>query len=157
MKRTAFLALAALAIFACQPPAQQAGLPDEDVAAINALMDDLVDAELAGNWEGVAELMAEDVVSMPANMPLMQGRDEWAAWVESMGFSVTELTFDIVEMDGRGDLAYLRIAFSEVFTVEGASEPVEETGKCLWMMRKQADGSWLLSTWLCNSDLPPAE
>jgi uncharacterized protein (TIGR02246 family) len=158
MKWIGFLAVVALAIVACQPAAQEAGpLSEEDAAAINALLSDVIDDELAGDWIGVAGVMTEDVVSMPPNLPLMQGRDAWLAWVESMGISIAELTIDVVEIDGRGDLAYVRLAYSESFTVEGASGPAAETGKCLWMMSKQADGSWLLSTWICNSDLPPAE
>ncbi|MGD2217242.1 MAG: SgcJ/EcaC family oxidoreductase [Gemmatimonadales bacterium] len=157
MKRMGVLAVAALMVTACQPATQQAGLAEEDVAAINALLDEVTEAELAADWVSVAGVMTEDVISMPANMPLMQGRDAWLAWVESMGIAVTELSLDVVEIDGRGDLAYARLAYSEAFTVEGAAEPVEEAGKCLWMMRKQDDGSWRLSTWICNSDLPAAE
>jgi uncharacterized protein (TIGR02246 family) len=157
MKRIGFLAVVVLPIFACQPAVQQAGLAEEDRAAINAMISDLVDAELAGDYETVAGMMVADVVSMPSNMPLIEGRDAWSAWVESMGFAVTDLAVDIVEMDGRGDLAYLRMTYTESLTVEGASEPIDEVGKCLWLVRKQADGSWLLSTWICNSDLPAAE
>jgi len=156
MKRMVF-AVAALVIVACQPTAQQAGLTEEDRAAISAMISDLTDAELAGDFEAVAGMMTADVVSMPANMGVMEGRDAWSAWVESMGFSVTDLNVDIVEMDGRGDLAYLRMAYTESFAVEGAAEPVEEVGKCLWIVRKQADGSWRVSTWICNSDLPATE
>jgi uncharacterized protein (TIGR02246 family) len=155
MKWMGLLAVVALAIVACQPAAPEAGrLSEQDVAAINALLSDLTEAELAGDWVGVAGFMTEDVVSMPSNMPSMQGRDAWLAWVESMGFAIAELTIDVIEIDGRDDLAYVRLAYSEAFTVEGAAEPVEESGKCVWMMSKQADGSWLLSTWICNSDLP---
>ena len=142
---------------ACQPPPQQTGLAEEDKAAIRAQLDELIDAELVGDWETAAGMLTEDVVSMPANLPLIQGRDEWLAWVESMGIAVEGLTLDNVEIDGRGDLAFARIGYSETMTVGDATEPVEDTGKCLWVMRKQADGSWLLYTWICNSDLPPAE
>jgi ketosteroid isomerase-like protein len=108
--------------------------------------------------DAVAEIMTEDVVSMPAGQPLLEGRDAWLAWVESQDFSVAELTAEAVEIDGRDGFAYLRVTYSEAFTVAGVAEAVEEVGKCVWVLRRQANGSWLVSTWICNSDLPlPAE
>jgi len=132
-------------------------MSEDDAAAIRAVVDGVVEAELANDWEGVAAAMTEDVVSMPANQPLMEGKDAWLAWVASQGFNVTELTSEVVELDGRDGLAFVRTSYSETFTVAGVSEPIEEVGKCLWVFHKQADDSWLLSTWICNSDLALAE
>ncbi|UCC71861.1 MAG: DUF4440 domain-containing protein [Gemmatimonadota bacterium] len=157
--RSMMLAVLALALASatCQPAAQEAGpLSEEEAAAIRAVVDGVVEAELANDWEGVAVALTEDVVSMPANEPVIEGRDAWLAWVASMGFNVLELTTEVLDVDGRDGIAYLRSSYSETFTAAGVAEPVEEEGKCVWIFQKQADGSWLVSTWICNSDLPLA-
>ena len=76
--RKIVLALMALATASvgCQPAAQEAGpLSDADVAAIQAVVDRLIDADLAGDWDAVAALFADDCVFMMPNQPALEGKD----------------------------------------------------------------------------------
>jgi ketosteroid isomerase-like protein len=154
--------LAAFALFfataACQPAAETVGpLSDEDVAAIRALHQEQVEAGLAGDWDAVGAFFAEDFVYMPPNMPVVHGRATWVEAAKAMGFDIIEMTTEILDIDGRGDLAYLRGAYSETFTVEGMPGPISDTGKFVWILRKQPDGAWLITTWIWNADQIPGQ
>ena len=59
-----------------------------------------------------------------------------------------------VAIDGRGDLAFARGTYSWTVRV-GEGEPVSDTGKWLTIGRRQADGTWLLSQDIWNSDQGP--
>jgi uncharacterized protein (TIGR02246 family) len=152
---TALLFMAPLA--ACQAPAPEAGpLSEEDVAAIEASADIFVEAALAGDWEALAALYAEDVVLMPPNGPVVEGRVAIQDFLESFPF-ITQFAVTIVQIDGRGDLAFVRGTNSMTLIVEGTSEPIHITGKYVEIWRKQPDGKWLIAVDIWNSDLPLPE
>jgi ketosteroid isomerase-like protein len=151
------LALLALALTsaACQPPAQEAGpLSEEDIAVIRARADSYAEAMLAHDWAAVASGYTEDAVMMAPNEPLIEGRAAIQASYEAMPITVTGYTNTPVEIDGRGDLAYVRGVISATGTIEGMPAPVSDTIKYLAVVRKQPDGAWLTTHVSWNSDLP---
>jgi len=146
------------AVVRCQPAAETVGpLSEEDVAAIRALHEEQIEAGLTGDWDAVGAFFAEDLVYMPPNFPLVHGRAAWVEGAKAMGFDIIEMTTEILDIDGRGDLAYLRGAYSETFTVQGMPGPISDTGKFLWILRKQPDGAWLITTWIWNADQIPGQ
>jgi uncharacterized protein (TIGR02246 family) len=157
--RTLLLAVLAIALAStpCQLPAQEAGpLSDEDALAIRAVPQALTEAALASDWAGVAALYTEDAVFMPPNEPAVQGRAAIEAW-----FAVfppfTEFNVEVTEIDGRGDLGFLRATFSMTIVPEGAPEPIQATGKVLAIYRRQPDGTWLIAVDIHNTDQPSPE
>jgi uncharacterized protein (TIGR02246 family) len=160
--RSVLLAALALALTstACQPPAQEAaGLSEEDVAAIEAIPDAWAEATLAGDWAAVAALFTEDGVFMPPNEPAVEGRAAIEAWT-STNFGLltyTEFTSEALEIDGRGDIAYVRGRYEVTLMPEGAPEPIRESGKWVAIMQKQPDGSWLTLVDIFNTDQPLPE
>ncbi len=155
--RTMVLAALALGLAgsACQPPAQETGgLSEKDVVAIRNVLDSIIEADLAGDWAAAAAFATEDFVYMGANQPIIEGKAGWQTHVESYNVSFIDLSVTQVEIDGRDDLAYLRGAYSQTFTLGDSTEPTEDIGKFLWILRKQPDGSWLLALSISNSDLP---
>jgi uncharacterized protein (TIGR02246 family) len=152
---TALMFMAPLA--ACQAPAPEAApLSEEDVAAIKASTDSFVEALLAGDWAAFAALYTEDAVVMPPNVPVVEGRVDLQAFLEPLSrFTQVELT--IVQIDGRGDLAFVRATYSETYSVEGTPEPIHNTGNSVTIWRKQADGKWLIALDISNFDLPLPE
>ncbi len=158
--RTTLLAVlaAAVASAACQPQAQEpVGLSEEDVAAIRGVAESYAEAMLANDYAAVAAHYAEDAVLMSPNAPLVEGRAAIQAGLEALRGSVTEYSNTPVEIEGRGDLAYARGTLSLAQAVEGMAEPVRDTAKYLVILRKQPDGSWLLTQVCWNSDLPLPE
>jgi uncharacterized protein (TIGR02246 family) len=148
-----------LVVAACARPAPEAGpLTDEDIAAIKDLGErQVVEALLAEDFAAFAAMFTEDAVRMPPNEPLHQGRAAIEAWAtQNWGpLTTTEFTQEALEIAGRGELAYVRGTYSATVEVPGVSEPITEVGKMLAILRKQPDGSWLLSHAIYNADAPP--
>jgi len=143
----------------CQTAAREsASLSEADVAAIGAVHETFLAAERANDWDGVAALMAEDAVIMPMGHPALDGPARYleyvASLVEDYGVVITDFSGTILELQGRGDLAYLRSTWSHTMTMEGVAESINEAGKQLIILRRQSDGSWLASEWIWNSDGP---
>jgi len=157
--RSVLLAVLSLALvsLACQPPAAEVGqLSEADKTAIQAVVDDVAEATLASDMEALYAKMTEDLVEMPPNQPALEGLAAYREWLESQDISVSELSVAVAEIDGRGDLAYLRATYSETFTV-GEAGPIEEQGKFVSILKKQADGSWRIAIEIWNSNPPAAE
>ncbi len=160
--RTPLLAVPALALAlastACQVPAQEAGpLSDEDVAAIRAVAQSYTEAMLANDYAAVASHYIEDAVLMSPNAPLVDGRAAIQAALEGLPGTVTEYSSTPVEIEGRGDLAYARGAFTQARAIADMPEPWRDTAKYLVILRKQPDGAWLITQVCWNSDLPLPE
>lgn len=157
-RRMVFAVLAlALASTACQRPAQEpAGLSEEDVASIRASTESFAEAIRAGDWAGATAFYTEDAVFMPPNEPALQGRAAIEAWMGAFP-PLTQFSLTAVEIDGRGDLAYVRGTLSMTIMPEGAPQPIQESGKYIEIRRKQSDGSWLMAVDIFNSDLPLPE
>ncbi len=109
----------------------------------------------ASDWAALAALYTEDAVFMAPNAPAVEGRAAIRAWLEP--FPPIEYEGTVVEIDGRGDLAFVRGNYSETYTVEGAPEPIHHAGKYVEIWRRQPDGSWLIAVEIWNSDLPLPE
>jgi ketosteroid isomerase-like protein len=134
---------------ACGPSVQEAGLlSHEDVAAIEAFVEAHVQAGLAGDWEAWYSHYADDAVAMWPNRPAVEGLE---ALREVKLNRALEYELSPVEIDGRGDLAFVRATFSLLLDYEGA---VTNEGKLVWILRRQSDGSWLIAINISNSDLP---
>ena len=142
---------------ACQTPAPT-GLSETDKAAIQKVVDE---AARIGNaptkdWGAyVRAYYTEDAVVLPPNGPAVQG---WALMEPRFAAfpPMSDFRPQIIEVDGRGDLAYVRGTYSMMLTLPGATEPINDTGKYIEIWRKQADGSWRVIRDIFNSDLPVA-
>ena len=158
-RTTLFVVLVlALASTACQPPTQEAaGLSEEDVAAIRSLIDSYEQAVIAGDYQAAAAVWAEDVIRMPPNVPMIQGKAAMMEEFEARTYVVEEFDQAFEEIDGRDGLAYARGPYSITLAIPGYPEPVSDTGKSLAILRQQADGSWVMTIGIFNSDLPLPE
>jgi ketosteroid isomerase-like protein len=141
----------ALTVTACQ--GGPAMLSDADAAAIRAGSDTFAENVVSGNRAAVAALYTEDATLMPPNEAAIQGRANIQAWMEAFP-PVTQMDLTIEEMEGRGDMAFVRGTFTMTLAPEGVPEPIQERGKYLEIRKKQADGSWLMTADIFNSDLP---
>jgi len=164
---TLFLVLFSLT--ACQPPASEepsesmsesdmaepAGLSAEDLAAHEATTQAWMDAVLAADWDALGATYTEDAVLMAPNSEAIVGRAGIQAFFESFP-PIGGIELHPAEVEGVGDLAYVRGTFTLTLTPEGA-DPIIDSGKYLEIRRKQADGTWLLSRDLFNSSLPLPE
>jgi uncharacterized protein (TIGR02246 family) len=129
-------------------------LPENEAAAIKALASSVDQAALAGDWPGLVGLFEEDCTVMPPNGSEIHGRSAFSTFIESMGLKVYTHSIEFHDVDGHEDLAFARGKYSESFTVSGTEGTIEDSGKVLATLRRQADGSWKFSRWMWNSDLP---
>ncbi len=151
---TLILAAIALGVTACQPT-QPAALSEEDLQGIRDVTAQWQAAAVANDNAGLAALYTEEAVFMPPNQPAVEGRASIQTWIESFpAMTTAELVID--EIDGRGDLAFVRGHYDITMTgPDGALIP--DRGKYLEIRRRQPDGAWLLAVDIFNSDLPQPE
>jgi len=114
---------------------------------------------LAKNWAMLASRFTSDGEMLPPNEPAVKGRAAIQAWMTAYP-PISAFTVETPEIDGVGDFAYTRGAYTITVTLPGATSPVQDHGKYLAISRKQADGSWLITHDIFNSDValapPPA-
>ncbi|HEX9580992.1 MAG TPA: nuclear transport factor 2 family protein [Gemmatimonadales bacterium] len=144
-----------LPLAACQSRMSDSmGLSEADVAAIRTVHDQLVANERAGNWDAVIALFTPDVMLFHANTPPWKGGAAVKAAVDAMQLKIVQLHATPAIIEGRGDLAYLRGTYHESFTVGGGTTEIEDSGNYVWILRKQADGRWLVAEGVAVSDRP---
>ncbi len=156
MKRISPVAacVALLVMAACQPPGP-ATLSEEDIAGIEATSQAWGEAANTGDWAALGATYTEDAVLLPPNEPAVQGRSDIQAWFEALP-PVSEIIDEVVDIDGVGDVAFVRGSYTLTMTPEGM-DAVADTGKYLEVWRKQADGSWLIYRGIFSSNLAAAQ
>jgi ketosteroid isomerase-like protein len=127
-------------------------LGTEDIAAIRAVTDDWARLVVAREYDSLVARYTEDAVVMPPHQPAVHGRKAIREWCSEFP-GLTAASFDIEEIDGRGDLAYVRGSYRMTIEARGA-EAVEDVGKYIEIRKKQPDGSWLIAADIFNSDKP---
>ena len=133
-------------------------LSDEDIAAIKAIGPAIDKATLEWDIETLLDLWTEDTLLMNQNAPIVKGRQGIAAYYKAAeSATYTGHKHELLEVDGYGDIAYARGAFKTAMVIKGIPEPIKSEGKTLLIFRKQTDGSWLISIFCWNSDLPLPE
>lgn len=117
-----------------------------DEQAIRALIGRWIDATREQDVEAVLALMSHDAVFLTPGAPPMQGKD---AFARSMRGALGDNSFDAVsEIDEvviSGDMAYCRTRLSITITSKHGKLPMERSGHTLSILRKGADGQWLLT------------
>lgn len=136
----------------CQAPQGPAGLSEADRTAIRQAGENYGRLVNAKDSKGAVALFADDATVLPPNQAAVQGRAAIQAWMEASP-PLSNFQSQLLEIEGRGDLAYDRGTYSLTVTPVGAA-PIEVRGKYLSILRKQADGSWKFQRDIWNSDLP---
>jgi uncharacterized protein (TIGR02246 family) len=150
MRPTFLLTALSCAALACQPvPAK---LSDADIAAIRAATDSYATQAVAGRDSAVAAQYTENAIAMPPNQPALEGRAAIRAWFEAFP-PMSAMSFTVLDIDGRGDLAYVRGTYTLTIAASNKTPAMPDHGKYLEVRRRQADGSWLITADIFNSDV----
>jgi ketosteroid isomerase-like protein len=139
----------------CQKPVET-GLSAEDEAAIRAVVDkaQAIDQSTEeGLTSYVKTYYAADVTVMPPNQPAVTGHDAIISVFKEMP-PYEDFLAEILSIDGRDGLAYVRGRYSFNMQMPGVETPVHDTGKYIEIWRKQADGGWKVYLDIFNSDVP---
>ena len=144
------LPLVMVFLSACQA-APPAGLSDADKTAIRQGEDLFMTSANGKNFGAAAAAYLDDASVLPPKGPALNGKQEIQKFLS--GFPpISDFKLDIVDIDGRGDLAYVRGNYSMTISPPGAA-PIHDRGKYVEIWRKQADGSWKIKWDIFNSDV----
>jgi ketosteroid isomerase-like protein len=151
-----YVAILGVGLAATTATAQSAKLTDKDVAGIKASTGAFAKGVLAAEYAAVSNLYTETASFLPPHEKALAGRAPIEAWMKGLP-PVKEFKLDPVEIDGRGDLAFVKGTFTLTLLPPGAPGPITDVGKYVEIRRRQADGSWLIAVDIFNSDLPPPQ
>lgn len=133
---------------------------EDDIAAIEEVLNQYAVTATAGDFEGWLSLHADDVVKMPPGEPAIFGREALRASF-APGFDAFDLNCIIYpeETQVHGDLGYARGTYTISATPKAGGGTIDlmKDGKYLTLCKRQADGSWKISHDCYNSNLPPAQ
>jgi len=117
----------------------------DDEQAIRNLINEWQRATAAGDAERLRPLMAEDVVFLTPGQAPMCGRQAFMDnFREGMKHYQIESQGEIKELYIANDLAYCWTHLSVTVTPHHEGRPMRRSGNVLSILRKQADGRWMI-------------
>lgn len=125
-------------------------LSESDRAAIRHAGAAYAAAVNAGDVEGRLALHTEDAILLPPDHASVQGKVAIRAFFES-GLPVADFQVQILEIDGRDDLAYTREVVTFTHHPPGVA-PIQRRIKVMAVWRRSADGSWKIFRDAWNAD-----
>lgn len=151
-RRLSSMVILCLALAGCEVQVSQA-LSDADETAVRDGVESVLSAANAQDFAAWAEIYADDAVLLPPNGPTVESRAAIREWLMMLP-PTSDWKLEIAEIDGVGDLAYVRGGYSLMITPPGLDAPVADQGKFIQIWRKQAGGSWKAVREIFNSNLP---
>ena len=142
-----------LVFAACARPSGSADTSTADVVAITSLRDSIQAAETGGRPDGLFAAFAEDVVVMAPGMAALVGKaaatETMRGMFQAMSMSVQYASEELVVM---GDYAFDRGSYNATMTPKAGGGTTSDRGKYLWLLHRQADGTWKYHRVIWNAD-----
>ena len=140
-----------LVLAACRvaPPT----LSEADKTAIRAATDSFVVYARARRNADSPLLYTENASFMPPNAAIVEGRAAIQKALDAFP-PMSEFSLTPIEIDGRGDLAYVRGTYAMTIVGPDGHEVGKDHGKFVEIRRRQPDGKWLIVIDMYNSDVP---
>lgn len=139
-----------LLVLACQPQDTPSTLSEAEISAVMEATTQYGTAIIAGDFDNMRALLDPNVILMPTEATAKKGADDVIDFFETGPDIEGSITPDQVE--GSGDLAYVRGNYSITFIVNDTLRP-SDTGKYIEIYKKQDDGSWKVVVDIWNSDI----
>jgi len=145
---------------ACGPGATNGQVPTasaaQDRAAIDKTRADYQAAWGASNAEQIASLYTDDAFVLYPNQPAVSGKAAIIGYFKSFfdEFVQDSFTLTSAEVEIVGPWAFDRGAYRWKSRPKAGGDPIEDYGKYLVILRRQADGSWKVARDMDNSDRP---
>ena len=128
-----------------------------DLTAIQSVIQQMLDASTARDLEAFVNLFTEDVIAMmPDQLPVI-GKDAWRATVRGPfdRSTVEQLNMPSEEIVIAGDWAFERHNETVVLVDRANGQRRRAQAKGIWILRRQADGSWKFARYIYNLNPPP--
>ena len=157
--RSAHLVVVATAV-ACSGQTAGPGTPHRAAAqaGVDSAANSLLTALRADAPDSLLALMADDVVIMPPNEPVLKGKAAVRTWYNHFltQLRTSSLTVTDREVLIGGDWATELAAFQWVLVPVAGGPPITDRGSYVQVWHREPDGRWLFSRELWNSTTPPA-
>ena len=129
--------------------------PDQnpDRKEIDRLFNSHKDLVLNSNWDALSSHYSEDVVVMFPGQGDIVGRSQLIDWQKSYP-PISEYETKICDLEISGDLAYLRGEYSMAISSPGNGETTRDSGRWLWILKRDSSGSWKIIRDIFNSMTP---
>lgn len=125
-----------------------------DRDAVSARHDEFVASFATEDVEAMSEFLSDDHVGMPPNQPQLVGKDAAKEyWRNGFSMASSEFSTRSRSVTVAGDVAVDRFQWEMAVSPRDGSPAMRDTGKCVWIWRRGADGTWRLATAIWNSDL----
>ncbi len=153
----------AVGVTACAPVAEQPApepvvTTEADAAAINGVVDEYETALNAGDAAGFVAVFTEDGVIMPPDAPALIGQEAIRTGIQTFFDQNTlEIAFSLDEVVVAGDWAFARDTTAGTQIPKAGGEPTEDSGKGIFILQRQLDGSWKIARRIFNNNNPPAD
>ena len=141
------LLVSVLFFTSCKSPSPSV-LSDSDKQYIKDLTTSAQDGWNRGDREPYVNRFSTDAIYMPPNTETVVGKDAIRTIAKS--FPEIRIQFNVLEIMGSADYAYVRGAF----TVTNPADTLLDKGKFLSVWKKFPDDKWLLTHDIFSSDLP---
>jgi ketosteroid isomerase-like protein len=155
MRTFSILLLPVLALLIGCYPAGPAPLSEETLKMFTESTRAFEAAAAANDWDAIGALYTTDAVLLPPNHGAVEGRENIRDFFATFP-TITKFTLTDLEVDGSGDIAYVRGTYSMTMMISDLVT-LEDHGKYLEIRKKGADGSWLLYRDMFSSDIPLPE
>ncbi|MDH3458209.1 MAG: DUF4440 domain-containing protein [Gemmatimonadota bacterium] len=110
----------------------------------------------AGDLDSMMAVYADEVIMLPPNEPARVGtaavRAMWEGVLDAFAVNVS---VSVEEVEVLGAWAFERGTFEMKLTPRSGGSPLEDSGKYLDVLRRNADGDWKYWRLCFNSSLPP--
>jgi len=128
----------------------ETNLSDEE--AIKAALSEIIAYSEDGDADGYVSLVTEDYVYLGPREPARSGKEDVRKWLVEI-FDEWQITFpswESTELLISGDLAVHRYSSKPEFTPKVGGESFTVNRKYIDVMRKDAEGKWLLARHMYN-------
>jgi ketosteroid isomerase-like protein len=138
--------------FACQSKGP-ATLSNADQAAIKKTADEGIAfmGSPTKDWSMIGKFYAEDAAAFLPNAPALKGREAILALLQAFP-PILDYKQTRLEFEGFGNFAYDLEEWSITTKLSGTATSTD-TGRLVWIWRKQADGSWKVWREMSSSDV----
>jgi uncharacterized protein (TIGR02246 family) len=137
--------------------AQQRGGSAAAEAAIGKVRSAYQAAASAQDGAAIAKLFAQDGTEMPPNAPLQKGRAAIEAYHKNFGtqMMVHNLVIKATDTHVAGDIAYDVGTYTQsLMPMKGGGKMIDDKGKYVVLLKKDASGAWAITYAMYNSDMP---
>jgi uncharacterized protein (TIGR02246 family) len=142
---------APLLLLASCAPGSEPDQTEADAQVLREMVDQWVTAWNAADAANLASNYMDDAVGITADGPDNEGREaiqEWFVGYFDQFTSTQNATVDEVEVSG--DVGFIRGGWRSSEAPRAGGAAVENTGKWLWITRRQPDGQWRIARHISN-------